>query len=222
MTDILTLVAPAPHGGRPVLQGGAPVGAARGALILLHGRGADAASMFDLAEVVAPPDLAWFAPEAARNAWYPFSFLESMDRNEPALTSALLAVHGLVEALGVAGFPPTRIALLGFSQGACLALEYAARHARRFGAVVGLSGGLIGPPGTPRSYPGSLGGTPVFLGCSDVDPHIPVERVHETRDVLTRMGAAVDTRIYAGMGHTVNDDEVDAVRMMLGAFVGTR
>ncbi|MGH7733790.1 MAG: alpha/beta hydrolase, partial [Gemmatimonadales bacterium] len=164
MTSNLVLAAPAPHGGRPVLQGGAPTASARGALILLHGRGATAESMFDLAREVSPIELAWFAPSAARNTWYPQSFLEPMERNEPALSSALAAVHGLIEALGVAGLPPERIVLLGFSQGACLALEYAARHAKRFGALIGLSGGLIGPPGTPRSYTGSFSGTPVFLG----------------------------------------------------------
>ena len=215
MTSGFSLVAPAPHGGRPVLQGGAPVASARGALILIHGRGADAGSMLDLAQAVSPEDLAWFAPEAARNTWYPFSFLAPMERNEPALSSALAAVHGLVEALGVAGFAPDRIALLGFSQGACLSLEYAARHARRFGAVIGLSGGLIGPPDTPRSYTGSFAGTPMFLGCSDIDPHIPVERVRESEEVLRRMGAEVDARIYPGLGHTVNADEVKAVRGML-------
>lgn len=215
MTSGLSLVAPGPHGGRPVLQGGAPTASARGALILIHGRGADARSMLDLAGTVSPEDLAWFAPEAARNTWYPFSFLEPMERNEPALSSALAAVHGLVETLGVAGLSPERIALLGFSQGACLSLEYAARHARRYGAVIGLSGGLIGPPGTPRSYTGSFAGTPVFLGCSDVDPHIPVERVRESEEVFRRMGAEVDARIYPGMGHTVNADEVKAVLEVL-------
>ncbi|MGB7212592.1 MAG: dienelactone hydrolase family protein [Gemmatimonadales bacterium] len=214
----LQLVAPAPHGGRPVRQGGAPMGSARGALILLHGRGATAESMFDLAQEVSPPDLAWWAPSAARNTWYPESFLVPMEQNEPALSSAFAAVHGLIETLSVAGFPPERIALLGFSQGACLTLEYAARHAKRFGALIGLSGGLIGPPGTPRGYTGSFSGTPVFLGCSDVDFHIPVERVRESAEAFRRMGAQVDERIYPGMGHTVNDDELNAVRGMLGSI----
>jgi predicted esterase len=138
-----------------------------------------------------------------------------MERNEPALTSALVAIDGLVATLGVAGFDPSRVALLGFSQGACLALEYAARHARRYGALIGLSGGLIGPPGTSREYPGAFADTPVFLGCSDVDAHIPVERVHESAATFTRMGAKVTERIYPGMGHTVNGDEVREVRTLL-------
>lgn len=218
MTE-LTLVAPAPHGGRPVFLGGAPVAEAKGALLLLHGRGADAAGMLELAGVVAPRGYAFFAPEAARNTWYPFPFIEPMDRNEPALSSALAAVRALIETIGAAGIPPERVALVGFSQGACLALESAVRRARRYGAVIGLSGGLIGPPGTPREYPGTFGGTPVFLGCSDVDPHIPLERVHETAEVLRRMGAQVDEQIYAGMPHTINRDEVQRVQAILDAIV---
>lgn len=216
----LTLVAPAPHGGRPVFLGGAPVAEAKGALLLLHGRGADAAGMLELASTIAPKGFAFFAPEAARNTWYPFPFIEPMERNEPALSSALGAVGELVEAIGTAGLTSERIALVGFSQGACLALESAARHARRYGAVIGLSGGLIGPPGTPREYPGSFEGTPVFLGCSDVDPHIPLERVHESAQVFRRMGAEVDERIYPGMPHTVNKDEVERVREILRYQLG--
>ena len=117
------------------------------------------------------------------------------------------------------GFAPERVALIGFSQGGCLALEYVARNAKRYGAVAGLSAGLIGPPGTPRAYPGSLAGTPVFLGCSDVDGHVPLARVHESRDVLGELGAAVDERIYPGMGHTVNADEIAAVRALLKRIV---
>ena len=115
------------------------------------------------------------------------------------------------------GIPSNRIALVGFSQGACLALEFTARHARRYAAIAGLSGGLIGPPGTPRDYAGTFAQTPVFLGCSDVDAHVPAERVHESAAVFTRLGAAVDERIYPGMGHTVNRDELDAVRALLSA-----
>ena len=117
------------------------------------------------------------------------------------------------------GYPPERVALIGFSQGGCLALEYAARNAERYGAVAGLSAGLIGPPGTPRDYKGSLAGTPVFLGCSDVDGHIPLTRVHESRDVLGKLGAEVDERIYPRMGHTVNADEVAAVTALLKRIV---
>jgi predicted esterase len=122
---------------------------------------------------------------------------------------------GSIDMLGQQGVPPERIALLGFSQGACLAVEFAARHARRYAAIIGLSGGVIGPPATPRAYSGTFDGTPVFLGCSDVDAHIPLERVHESADIFRRLGASVDERIYPGMGHIVNDDEIEAVRTLL-------
>jgi predicted esterase len=138
-----------------------------------------------------------------------------MQDNEPGLTSALGVLARLVERLTAQQIPPERIALLGFSQGACLSLEFAARHPQRYKAVVGLSGGLIGPPGTPRDYPGSFDGAPVFLGCSDVDAHIPLARVQESADVFRRMGAAVDERIYPGMGHTVNEDEIAAIQSLL-------
>src|SRR5204863_2441092 len=153
--------------------------------------------------------------QAADNTWYPNSFLARTDTNEPYLSSALASLEHTLAQLTQAGIPEERTLLLGFSQGACLTLEFAARHARRYAGVFGLSGGLIGPPGTPRDYSGTFDGTPVFLGCSDVDAHIPVERVHESADVFRAMGAAVDERIYPGMGHTVTGDEIATVTRIL-------
>ena len=159
------------------------------------------------------------APQAAGSSWYPYSFLAPMEKNEPGLSSGLARIGEAMAELEAAGIPPERTILLGFSQGACLTLEFAARNARRYGGVVGLSGGLIGPPGTPRdfsgNYAGSFAGTPVFLGCSDRDPHIPRERVDESAAVLEKMGAEVTERIYPAMGHTVNQDELDHVRRLL-------
>ena len=199
-----------------MLRRGPAAGQATLAVILVHGRGDSASGILGLADALDAPHVVWLAPQAAGHAWYPFSFLVPMERNEPGLSSGLAVIDGLVETLRAEGLPPERIVLMGFSQGACLAQEYAARHARRYHAVVGLSGGLIGPPGTPRDYAGSFDGTPVFLGCSDIDAHIPVERVHESGDVFARMGAEVDKRIYPGMGHTVNAEELSAVQALLG------
>jgi predicted esterase len=204
-----------PHGGERVLLGGAPLETAAGALIAIHGRGGGAEDIIALAREVAPSDVAILAPQAAGNTWYPYRFLEPTERNEPYLSSALRIVANLIAQLGERGIPPERIALLGFSQGACLALEAAARNARRYAGVIGFSGGLIGPPGTSFDFAGSLDGTPVFLGCSDVDPHIPKERVEESGEALDRLGAAVDVRLYPGMGHTVNRDELEAARTIL-------
>jgi predicted esterase len=186
---------------------------------MLHGRGADASDMFKLAEVLAQPDLAYLAPQAAGRSWYPYSFLAPIVRNEPFLSSALDMIDRILAQLGSDGLPLDRIALLGFSQGACLALEYAARHARRYGALVGLSGGLIGPDGTPRDYSGQFAGTPVMLGCSDSDPHIPLRRVHETARVLRALDGKVTERIYPGMGHGINDDEIKQIRTLLARFI---
>ena len=204
-----------PHGGQPVLTMGPEPRNARLAVILVHGRGASAEDILSLAQELRLDDVAYLAPQAAGRTWYPYSFLTAMERNEPGITSGLGALDRLVGTLGDQGLPAARVGLLGFSQGACLSLEYAARHARRYAAVVGLSGGVIGPPGTARDYQGSLEGTSVFLGCSDIDPHIPLDRVHETADVFRRLGAEVDERIYPRMGHTVNTDEIDAVREIL-------
>lgn len=186
------------------------------AVILVHGRGDSASGILGLADALEAPHVMWLAPQAAGHAWYPFSFLAPMERNEPGLSSGLAVIDNLVGTVLGEGISAERVVLMGFSQGACLAQEYAARHARRYHAIVGLSGGLIGPPGTPRDYAGSFDGTPVFLGCSDIDAHIPVERVHESADVFARMGAAVDKRIYPGMPHTVNAEEISVVRALLG------
>jgi predicted esterase len=203
------------HAGARVLHAGAAVAEARIVAILVHGRGASAEDILGLAREFTPGDVAYLAPQAAGGTWYPYSFMAPTERNEPALGSALRLIARMLEDLGRQGVAPGRIALLGFSQGACLSLEFAARQAQRYAAVVALSGGLIGPPGTPREYGGSFAGTPFFLGCSDIDPHIPLERVQESSAVLTRMRAQVDERIYRGMGHTVNRDELEAVDALL-------
>lgn len=209
-----------PHRGQPVLVAGAALARAPVAVIMLHGRGASAEDILALAGEVGHPEFAFLAPQAAGHTWYPYRFLEPLERNEPYLSSALGVVGSLVRGVEEAGVPAERTVLLGFSQGACLALEYGARNARRYGGLVGLSGGLIGPDGTPRDYPGSLSGTPVFLGCSDRDTHIPKERVIETAEVLRGLGAEVDARLYPGMGHTVNRDELAAVRSLFDALGG--
>jgi predicted esterase len=204
-----------PHDGQPILVAGAPPERARAGVVMLHGRGATAESILDLAGPLAGPGLTYLAPQAADGAWYPRRFMEPIASNEPWLSSALETVGRALGQLEAAGVPAERSVLLGFSQGACLALEYAARNGRRYGGVVGLSGGLIGPPGTRWDRPAALEGTPVFLGCSDVDVHIPKGRVDETAEVMRRLGAEVEERIYPGMGHTVNQDEVDWVLDLL-------
>ena len=204
-----------PHRGQPVLTLGPQASDARLTMIMVHGRGASAEDMISLAARFGTADVSFLAPQAAGRTWYPYAFLSPMPDNEPGLGSALRVIAELVDGLVAREIPYARIALLGFSQGACLSLEFAARNPHRYAALVGLSGGLIGPPGTPRDYPGSFGAAPVFLGCSDIDAHIPLARVHETAQVFSRMGASVDERIYPRMGHTVNEDELEAVKALL-------
>jgi len=210
-----------PHAGQPVLRAGPAPEQARGTLVMIHGRGASAQDILSLYPALGVEGLAAVAPQAAGHTWYPYSFLSPIPQNQPYLDSALLKIDSVVTGLLAAGVPENRLALLGFSQGACLTSEYVARHPRRYGAVLGLTGGLIGPPGTPRNYTGSLANVPVFLGTSDPDPHIPFERVRETESVLARMGAQVEVRRYEGMGHTINDDEIGACRGLLETMLAT-
>jgi len=206
-----------PHAGQPVLRAGSPVADARLVAIMIHGRGASAENILQLAREFHAADIAYLAPQAAGSTWYPYSFLSPIEQNEPGISSGLRVIESLIDDVTRQGSQPGRIVLMGFSQGACLSLEFAARHPRQYAAIVGFSGGVIGPPGTPRDYAGTFDRTPVFLGCSDVDPHIPLERVHETAAVFRRMGASVDERIYPGMGHTVANDELEAVDALLSA-----
>jgi predicted esterase len=203
------------HDPAQVVTAGTRLGKARGAAILMHGRGASARDMIALATHMAPPGIAVLAPQATGNSWYPHPFTAPLANNEPKLSSALEVIATIVAALGDAGLQPDRIAIGGFSQGACVATEYVARNAQRYGGVIGFSGGLIGPPGAPRELDGDLDGTPVFLGCSDVDPHIPLERVEKTAEILAALGGRVDKRIYRGMGHSVNNEEVAYARNLL-------
>lgn len=204
-----------PHQRQPIFSLGKPITEASAAMILLHGRGTTAQSMFWLAQELAHPNFIYLAPQAEGNSWYPHSFLRPLERNEPRLSSALAAVGETIAQLTQAGIPTDRIVLAGFSQGACLASEHVARNARRYGGLIIFSGGLIGPDGTPRNHPGSLDGTPVFNGCSDSDIHIPLDRVQETTTVLKGLGAVVTERIYPQMAHTISPDEIDHARRLV-------
>ncbi len=209
-----------PHQGQSVLATGAPLGAGALVGVLLHGRGATALSILDLAAALDRPDVTWLAPQARSNTWYPNRFLAPLESNEPWLSSALAAVADVVAQAEAAGTPRARVALIGFSQGACLGLESLVRQPTLAGGVAALSGGLIGPPGTVWPDNGRLDGVPAFLGCSDVDFHIPKERVLESADVLRARGADVTAILYPGMDHTVNDDELTHVRGLLERLAG--
>jgi predicted esterase len=209
-----------PHQGYALLSEGKELGEARTAMILIHGRGASAYDILELGSLLAPPEMAQLAPQASNHTWYPNSFLTPLAQNEPHLSSALQVVGDLVAQVEEAGIPAERIVIGGFSQGACLASEFVARHARRYGGLLLFSGGLIGPPGTARDYEGSLAGTPVFIGCSDADFHIPQERVDETAEVLSQLGGKVNKKIYPGMGHTIIEDEIEEARVIV-ASVGS-
>lgn len=204
-----------PHQGQPVRVAGVPLAEARAAMVMIHGRGATADSILTLTSALNLPGFAYLAPQASGNTWYPNSFLAPIASNEPGISSGMGVIEDVLSQVTAAGVLLEHTLLLGFSQGACLTLEFVARHARRYAGVAGLSGGLIGPDGTPREYPGSLEGTPLFLGCSDVDSHIPAERVRLSGEVLRRLGGEVTMRLYPGMGHVINEDELAAVRTMM-------
>lgn len=205
-----------PHDGARVLRTGVTLDKAHAAMILVHGRGASAADIMTVGDELRHPDIAFIAPEANGHAWYPHPFTSPLEQNEPYLSAALALLENLAEE-AMQHVPRERLMFLGFSQGACLTLEFAARHAARYGGIIAFSGGLIGPDGTPRDYPGSFAGTPVFIGCSDVDPHIRKERVLEAGKVYERMGANTTVRLYPGMGHTVNADEIHSAAQIVEA-----
>jgi predicted esterase len=199
------------HEDMPVARLGPEPAQARAVCVLLHGRGRDAADVLSLAERIGDPGVAFLAPQARGNTWYPQSFLAPLEDNEPYLGSALATVGALLDGLGDLG----RVVLGGFSQGACLAAEYALRHPRRYGGLLLYTGGAIGPPGTEWPDRGSFAGTPAYLGTADPDDWVPVERVRETAARLRAQDADVTVQVFAGMDHLVNDEEIAAGRALL-------
>jgi predicted esterase len=210
-----------PHGGEPVSAAGAPLGTSPVVMIMVHGRNATPANILDLVPSFERPDITYLAPAAAGRTWYPYSFMAEREKNEPGLSSGLWVLEHLVQDVVARGIRKDHVILLGFSQGACLTAEFAVRHADRYGGVIAYSGGVIGEPGTTWDHPGSFAGTPIFLGCSDADAHVPKTRVDESTAVFARMGADVTERIYPGMGHTVNDDEIAFTKSLLGSLTGS-
>ena len=205
-----------PHANQPVVYAGAPLDAADAVLIMVHGRNAAPRNILELIERFQRPRVACIAPAAAGGTWYPNSFMAPRASNEPGLSSAMAMLEALVTATIARGVPANKIVLLGFSQGACLTSEFVLRHPRRYGGVSIFSGGLIGVPGTSwDDVNASLDGTPMFFGCSDIDGHIPKERVLESEAVFQRLGARVTRTLYPGMGHLVNDDEIHELQQML-------
>lgn len=211
-----------PHAGQPLATAGAPLGNSPVAVIMVHGRNAAPPNILSFVPALAHPAITYLAPAAAGGTWYPLSFMSEREKNEPGISSGLWVLEQLVQHVVRSGVRKDRIVLLGFSQGACLTSQFAVSHADRYGGVVLYSGGLIGPPGTTWNFSGSFGDTPVFLGCSDVDAHVPKTRVDESAAVFQRMGAMVTERIYPGMGHLVNEEEITFTRTLLDEISGGR
>jgi len=210
---------PNPHLGQPILASGAPLEGCRAAALLFHGRGRTPEEMIALAVRMAVPGVAYLAPTADGNSWYPYSFLEPLERNQPALSHALAACEALVGELLERGIDRRRLVLIGFSQGACLTAEYAVRHTRRYGGVVLFTGGLIGPPGTRWEQSGAFDGTPIFLGGSSVDAFVPVARMRESAAIFRALGAQVTEQFYDQDGHVVTDSEIAAARAIIQTAV---
>jgi predicted esterase len=204
-----------PHKSQSIVTAGAPLGESDAAVIMVHGRNAGPQNILDLVARLDRPSWTYLAPAAANRTWYPFSFMAPIEQNEPWLSSALEVLKQMVADVNARGIPTDRLVILGFSQGACLTAEFAVRHPDRYGGIIVFSGGLVGPPGTTWSGEGRFDRTPVFLGCSDIDPHVPKSRVDESTAVFVRMGAEVTERIYHRMGHLVNDDEIAFARGVL-------
>lgn len=209
-----------PHQGGVQAEHGASLLKAKAVMVMVHGRGATAQSMFPLADELAQPDFHYRVPQAQNHTWYPYSFMAPKQQNQPGISSGIL-LYDILQEITAAGIPSERIMLLGFSQGACLASEFIARHPQKLGGVVAFSGGLIGPDIDPSNYTGSMEQTSVFLGCSDADPHIPKERVDKTEEIFDQLNAKVTKRIYEGMGHTIIEDEIKAVRRMMAQVLNS-
>ena len=196
---------------KTIISSGVPLNKSEKAVVMLHGRGANAEDIISLSEYLNIEDYSVIAPQATNNSWYPYSFLSPPEKNEPWLSSALKLLSDIAEDIVVQGIKYENIYLLGFSQGSCLALEFAARNARKYGGVAAFTGGLIGDKIYSDNYKGSFEKTPVFIGTSDPDQHVPVERVKETSRLLEKMNANVLLKIYDNMGHTITSDEIDSV-----------
>ena len=207
-----------PHHSQPPLRLGVALTEADRAMILLHGRGGSAGDILSLGKALGGPDFAYLAPQAANHTWYPYSFLAPLEQNEPYLSSALGSVESTLQLVMAAGISADRVIVTGFSQGACLATEFVARHPRRYAGLIAFTGGLIGPPNSDLAHPGDLAGTPVFFGSGDPDPHVPWQRVEHSAEVLRQMNADVAVHRYPGMPHTVTPSEIESARQYLGAF----
>ena len=194
-----------------VLLKGKKLGEAENVLVMLHGRGATAEDILSLAEYLKVSEFTLLAPQATGNTWYPNSFLAPPYTNEPWLSSAISLIDDITNDINDNGIHDSNIFYLGFSQGACLTLEYVTRNATRYGGVIAFTGGLIGDKIYEQNYSGDFGMTPIFIGTSDPDPHVPVQRVQDSVKILRGMNAQVTEKIYKNMGHTINEDEIEIV-----------
>lgn len=205
-----------PHQQMQMKMTGAKPSEAKLGFVMVHGRGASAESILGLSqEIEAKSSITFVAPQASNHTWYPHSFLVPTEQNQPGLDSGLQAVYNAVSYLNNEGLSTDNIFILGFSQGACLASEFAARHPQKYAGIIALSGGLIGEEVNTGSYSGDLEGTPYFVGCSDVDMHIPEQRVHDSAEVFELLNADVTKKIYPGLAHTINEDELSVVNAMV-------